>query len=145
MVANGPAIRLLPRLDDDNRFFWTSGSDGRLRFQRCPSCHTYVHPPSPCCPTCLQVGPEPEPVSGRGTVASFTVNHQQWIPGSEPYIIAWVAIEEQEGLRLTTNLVEVEPDDVRIGMPVEVLFEQHDEVYLPLFRPATGGGPEVGR
>ncbi len=136
MTADGPPIRLLPRLDTDNRFFWTSGADGRLRFLRCRACESFVHPPAPCCPTCLSGYLTPEPVSGRAVVESFTVNHQQWIPGSEPYIVAWVSIEEQADVRLTTNLVGVEPEEVRIGMPVEVLFEEHDGVYLPLFRPA---------
>jgi uncharacterized OB-fold protein len=46
-----------------------------------------------------------------------------------------VAIDEQESVRLTTNLIDVEPEDIRTGMPVEVVFEQHEDVYLPLFRP----------
>ncbi len=141
MVADGPPIRLLPRVDNDNRFFWTSGTDGKLRFQRCSQCRSIVHPPAPRCPFCLTDSLVPEAVSGRGTVASFTVNHQQWIPGSEPYVIAWVSIAEQPDVRLTTNLVGLEPDDLRIGMEVEVVFEHHDDVYLPLFRPVGPGGP----
>lgn len=73
-------------------------------------------------------------MSGRATVASFTVNHQQWIPGADPYIVAWVALDEQPDVRLTTNLVGIEPDQVAVGMAVEVFFERHDDVYLPLFR-----------
>jgi len=136
MISSGPPFRLLPRLDDENRFFWTSGADGLLRFQRCGSCRTLVHPPAPRCPFCLDGPLSPEAVSGRATVASFTVNHQQWIPGSDPYIVAWVAIEEQPDVRLTTNLIEIEPGDVTVGMEVEVVFEQHDDVFLPLFRAA---------
>ena len=75
-------------------------------------------------------------MSGRGRVESFTVNHQQWIPGSDPYIIAWVSVEEQPELRLTTNLVGVEPEDVKIGMPVRVVFEENEDVFVPLFTPA---------
>ena len=52
-------------------------------------------------------------------------------------MIGLVAIDEQASVRLTTNLVDVEPEDVRTGMPVEVVFEQNDDVYLPLFRPAA--------
>ena len=52
-------------------------------------------------------------VSGRATVVAHTVNVHQWIPGSEPYVIGLVAIEEQESVRLTTNLVDVEPDDIQ--------------------------------
>lgn len=135
-MARGPAIRLLPRLDQENEFFWTSGADGHLRFLRCEQCRTYVHPPAPRCPECLSDALAPEAVSGRGTIVAFTLNEQAWIPGSDPYLIGLVAIDEQESVRLTTNLVDVEPDEVRIGMRVEVVFEHHDDVYLPLFRPA---------
>ncbi len=135
MLASGPSLRLLPRLDPDNTFFWTSGADGRLRFLRCPSCRTFVHPPAPRCPTCLDDGLAPEAVSGRAVVASYTVNHHQWIPGSEPYVVAWVSIVEQPDVRLTTNLVGLEPEELRIGMEVEVQFEEHEGVFLPLFGP----------
>ena len=137
MLANGPSFRVLPRLDDENRFFWTSGADGVLRILRCNNCHFYIHPPSPICPRCLSRDVAPQTVSGRGRVETFTINYQQWIPGSEPYVVAWVSIDEQPDLRLTTNLVDVEPDDVAIGMAVEVVFEQNDDVYIPLFRPVS--------
>ena len=135
MTADGPPFRLLPRLDAENRFFWTSGSDGRLRFQRCGACRRFVHPPVPRCPECLAEALVPEVVSGRAHVESFTLNLQQWIPGADPYLVAWVSIDEQPDIRLTTNLVGVDADQVRIGMPVEVVFEHQDDVYLPLFRP----------
>ena len=134
-------MRLLPRLDAENRFFWTSGADGRLRFLRCQDCGMFFHPPAPRCPDCLSDRVADEPVSGRASVVSYTVNHQQWIPGGEPYVIGLVAIAEQEDVRLSTNLVDVEPDDVRIGMPVEVVFEHDDDVYLPLFRPVEVVAP----
>ncbi|HSS10835.1 MAG TPA: Zn-ribbon domain-containing OB-fold protein, partial [Acidimicrobiales bacterium] len=119
-------FRILPRLTQDNQFFWTSGADGRLRFLRCQSCGDYVHPPAPICPECLTKTLVPEPVSGRATVATYTVNVQPWIPGFDPpYVIAIVEIEEQPSVRLTTNIVGCSPEDVRIGMPVEVVFEQY--------------------
>ncbi len=144
MTARGPAFRLLPRVDQDNRFFWTSGADGRLRFLRCAHCRYYVHPPAPRCPECLSEEVVPEEVSGRATVVAHTVNVHSWIPGSEPYVIGLVAIDEQPSVRLTTNLVDVEPEDIRDGMPVEVVFEENDDVFLPLFRPVVasdGGAP----
>jgi uncharacterized OB-fold protein len=129
-------FRVLPRLDDDNEFFWTSGADGTLRFLRCTTCGYYVHPPSPICPNCLTRTLVPEPVSGRATVASFTVNHQPWMPTFEgPYVIALVEIDEQPSVRLMTNIVDCDVDEVHVGMPVEVTFEHNDEVWLPLFRP----------
>jgi uncharacterized OB-fold protein len=138
VTADGPAFRLLPRLEPDNEFFWTSGADGRLRFLRCADCGHYCHPPYPRCPVCLSAHMAPEPVSGRATLVAHTVNVHGWIPGSEPYIIGLVAIAEQESVRLTTNLVGVEPGDVRTGMELEVVFEQADDVWLPLFRPVGG-------
>ena len=99
------------------------------------ACRHYVHPPVPRCSYCLDGSLVPEPVSGTGIVHSFTVNHQQWIPGSDPYVIGLVTIAEQDDVRLTTNLVDCAPDDVRVGMAVEVTFEQSEDVWLPLFRP----------
>jgi uncharacterized protein len=141
MVANGPSFRLLPRLSDDNSFFWTSGSDGVLRFLRCEDCHFYIHPPGPVCPRCLSRNLAPHAVSGRGKVETFSLNVQQWIPGSDPYLIAWVSIDEQPDVRLTTNLVGTEPDEVFVGMEVEVEFEHLDDVYIPLFRPVATKAP----
>jgi len=135
MVANGPVLRLLPKLSDDVAFFWTSGQDGVLRFLHCNACGDFVHPPAPVCRRCLSRDVSPEAVSGRGHVETFTVNHQQWIPGSDTYIIAWVSIDEQPDVRLTTNLVDVDPADVRIGMPVRVVFEHVEDVWFPLFTP----------
>lgn len=137
MLANGPILRLLPRIDKDNEFFWTSGEDSRLRFLSCMACKSLVHPPGPCCPYCLARDLAPKVVSGRGIVESFTVNHQQWIPGSDPYIVGLISIVEQRDVRLMTNLIEVEADDLYIGMEVEVVFEQSDDVYLPLFKPVS--------
>lgn len=131
-------FRILPRLTPDNEFFWTSGADGRLRFLRCDDCGKYVHPPSPICPDCLSKDLTPTPVSGRATVHTYTVNHQPWIPTFDPpYVVAIVAIEEQDDVRLMTNIVGCSPDDVRIGMPVQVTFEEYEDVFIPLFEPVT--------
>ena len=140
MTASGPPIRLLPRLDDDNRFFWTAGADGVLRFLRCDACGHYVHPPVPRCSYCLEAALAPADVSGRGIVHSFTVNHQQWFPDADDYIIGLVTIAEQDDVRLTTNLVDCDARELAVGLTVEVTFEHHDDVWLPLFRPA-GGSP----
>lgn len=129
--------RVLPTTDEPSGFFWTSGADGRLRFLRCTACSTLIHPPAPVCPSCYGREAQPSPVSGRGTVHSFTVNHQPWDGDPEPWVIALVSIDEQPDVRLTTNLVDVAPDAVRIGMPVEVTFEDHDPVFVPLFRPVA--------
>ena len=76
----------------------------------------------------------PRAVSGRGSVASFTVNHQRWVSDLPvPHVVAIVELAEQPGLRLLSNIVGGAPDDVHIGMPVRVTFEQIVDVWLPLF------------
>ncbi|MBB6190434.1 putative OB-fold protein [Sphingobium wenxiniae] len=128
--------RSLPLLDDLNRFYWTSGKDGVLRMLRCQSCGHWQHPPRPVCPKCLGRKLEPDTLSGKGKVFSFTVNAKSWGPGLEvPYVIGIVMLDEQDGLQLTTNLRDVAPEDVKIGMPVEVFFEKDEDVWLPMFRP----------
>ena len=78
-------------------------------------------------------------MSGRATLAAVTVNHQMWIPTIEPpYVIGIVEIEEQPSVRLTTNIVGCDVGDVHIGMPLQVDFEEHDDVFLPVFRPMEG-------
>ena len=132
-----PSKRPLPMLTDSNRFFWTSGADGRLRFLRCTACLNYIHPPVPVCDKCLSMEQEVVVVSGRATLAAVTVNHQMWIPTIEPpYVIGIVEIQEQASVRLTTNIVGCDAADVHIGMPLQVDFEEHDDVFLPVFRPA---------
>ena len=126
--------RTLPALDDVNRPFWTSGADGRLRIQRCSDCGRWQHPPTVACPNCGSERLSFEQVSGLGTVEEHTVNHQAWRPGmSAPYGIAIVGLDEQPGLRLTTNVVGVRPEAVQIGQRVRAVFEQCEDVWLPLF------------
>ncbi|MGI8797375.1 MAG: Zn-ribbon domain-containing OB-fold protein [Acidimicrobiia bacterium] len=140
-------FRILPRVIDLNRHFWTGGEDGELRFLRCQDDGTYVHPPSPRCPNCLGKNVSPEDVSGRATVVTYSINHQQWMPGPEvPYVVAIVEIVEQEGVRLTTNIVNCDVHAVRIGMPVRVVFEEHadgdERVWIPLFEPMKTDGEQ---
>lgn len=140
LMVNDRPFRLLPQVTPENEHFWTGGATGELRFLRCRACRTYVHPPAPVCPECLATDLVPEPVSGRARLLTYTVNHHRWIPGFDPpYVVAIVEIEEQEGLRLTTNLVGCPPEEISIGMPLRVRFEARDEgIYLPLFEPAEG-------
>ena len=136
-VSDNP-FRVLPRVTPENEHFWRGGERGELRFLRCAACHTYVHPPSPVCPRCYGRELSPEAVSGRATVLTFTWNHQPWVPSPDhPYAIAIVEMEEQVGLRLMTNVLRVTPETLRVGMPVQVLFEQHDDVWIPLFEPRS--------
>lgn len=130
-------FRVLPATSGRTAFFWTSGADGRIRFLRCSSCAYFIHPPTSYCPRCGGREAAPDVVGGTGTLYSFTVNHQAWDGVGDTYVIGIVELDEQVDLRLMTNIVGVASDDVHIGMPVEVVFEDHGEVHLPLFRPAA--------
>ena len=133
--------RPVPELTPANEWFWTGGADGRLRIQGCDDCGALVHPPVPICPSCRSREHSPVVVSGRATVAGYTVNRHHWLPGFEPpYVIAVVALEEDPSVRLTTNLPDVTPEqiergEVGIGSEVAVRFEPHGEVWVPLFDP----------
>ena len=104
-----------------------------------------VHPPVPSCPACRGSAWTPVEVSGQATIVGFTVNQHPWIPGFDPpYVIAVVALAEDPTVRLTTNIVGCEPEDVAIGQEVAVRFEHHEDVWLPLFEP-TGRMDPVDR
>ena len=126
--------RPLPRLDADNRAFWTGGAQGELRIHHCRDCGSWIHPPMPVCRACRSENVGPEAVAGTGVVDSFTVNYQAWAPGVEvPFVIARVALDGAPGVILTTNIVNCAPDAVDIGDKVRVVFEQHEDVWIPLF------------
>jgi uncharacterized OB-fold protein len=126
--------RPLPRLDADNRAFWTGGAAGELRIMRCADCAAFIHPPRPVCRNCLSDKVAPEAVAGTGVVDTFTINHQAWYPGLEvPFVIAPVALDGAPGVFLTTNIVGCPPESVEIGDRVRVIFEQQEDIYLPLF------------
>lgn len=136
--------RTLPLLNDENRFFWTSGSEGVLRVLRCQACGVWRHPPSPVCSACLSGRLVAQAVSGEGEVFSFTLNMKAWAPGLEvPFAIAIVRLDEQADLKLTSNLVGVAPDEVHIGMRVRVTFEQDEDAWLPMFRPDLDSAAEA--
>lgn len=135
-------MRPLPELTPASEWFWTSGADGVLRIQGCSDCGALVHPPVPICPRCRSRSWQPTPVSGRGSVVGFTVNHHRWLPGFDPpYVIAIVALEEDPAVRLTTNITGCPPEAVHVGQAVAVRFEEHDGVWLPLFEPTGAPDP----
>ena len=126
----------LPEVTDDSAAFWQGGADGVLRIHRCRSCRTWFHPPTPVCPDCLSLDVGPEPTSGRATVQGFSINTQPWSPDMVvPYVVGVVSVDDAPGVQLTTRVVDVAPDAVHVGMPVEVTFLGVDDIFLPLFRP----------
>lgn len=130
--------RPLPELTPLNEFFWTAGGDGVLRIQECRDCAALIHPPQPVCRYCRSRNMGVRDVSGKATLSAFTVNHRFGFPDlPPPYVVAQVAVVEDPRVRLTTNIVECEPDELALGQTVEVAFEKIEDVWLPNFRPAA--------
>jgi len=130
----------LPRIDEESRGYWEALARHELYVQRCGACGTTRFYPRAVCPACLSSRVEWIRASGRGAVYTFTVTHQNQAPGFRgevPYVLA--VVELAEGVRLLTNIVDCPPDEVRIGMPVEVVFEDvTPTITLAKFRPAPG-------
>lgn len=134
--------RPLPLITPENEFFWTSGADGKLRFQECKACESLIHPPAPVCRYCRSLDVGVRAVSGRATLAGFTINERFSLPGlAAPYVIAQVAIAEDPRVRLTTNIVDCDFGELELGQQVEVVFEQFEDVWFPLFRPVRDAEP----
>lgn len=118
--------------------FWQAAAEHRLVVQRCTGCgHTRL-PPAPVCPECRSADSDWKALSGRGEVYTYTVVHRPLAANQKlPFVIAVIALEGGGGVRLISNLVEVEPQHVSIGMAVEVVWEDMGpELALPRFRPA---------
>jgi uncharacterized OB-fold protein len=129
---------VVPGLTPDTAAFWTGGRNGQLLISHCAQCGNYMHPPSPICLNCRSRTVRPEPVSGFGSVYTFTINYQPWTPDAVvPFVFAMVELDEQPRLLLMTNIVNCPVEQVFIGMRVQVLFRQRDEVWLPYFEPAS--------
>ena len=122
----------------DTKEYWDSCKRHELRIQRCCDCGTYRFPPRAACHNCTSLNAEWVKVTGRGKVHSYCAAVEPVHPALKdkpPYSIALVDLEE--GARMMTNIVDCDPYDVAIDMPVEVVFEDlTDEISLPKFRPS---------
>jgi uncharacterized OB-fold protein len=129
----------IPTITPEMRPFFEAAKRRQLVVQRCLDCGVHRFPAREICSACLSSRREWVPVSGRGEVFSFNVMHQVYHPGfaaEVPYAVVLVKLEE--GPKMTSNLLGVAPRDIRVGMPVRVVFEDvSDEVALPKFEPAT--------
>ncbi len=129
----------LPHLDEENRPWWDALKRHELYIQRCRDCGALRYYPRALCPECLSSRTEWLRSKGAGKVYTFTVTYQNTAPGfreSLPYVLAYVELEE--GLKMLTNIVDCRPEEVRIGMPVAVVFDDvTPEVTLAKFRPVS--------
>ena len=119
--------------DDD--FFWEGARDGKLLIQKCDNCQTVRHPPLPMCPKCQCLDWSPEQLSGRGEVLGWVMSkHPTRTDLTDNRIVVLVGLEE--GPRLISNLQGIELEDVQVGQPVEVFYQEFGDVVLPQFKPA---------
>ena len=138
-------VRPVPIPDSVSEFYWESAKKGRLAIQGFEGMDVLQHPPSPV-PEVPGGGPPAEravpvavEVSGRGTLFSFTILRQPFHPGfvdAIPLMIGLTELDDAPGVRILTNIVDAQPDELRIGLPMEVVFERRGDMVLPQFRPA---------
>jgi uncharacterized protein len=130
-----------PIPDFDAEEFWAGCNRGELMMQRCAACRKFRWLPRPMCPFCNSLDREWVKTSGRGKVYSYTVITHPVHPAAVsrvPYNVAQVQLEEDPDLILVTNLVALKNEEIRIDMPVQVVFEEHEPgVKLPKFKPAS--------
>jgi uncharacterized OB-fold protein len=136
MMAN--TDRPLPNLlEPDTRPFWAATKQHELRYQVCDDCGGTVFHPRRHCTHCLGLNLSWRSSNGEGAVYTFSIVRQNYHPafrGRVPYVIAWVDLDE--GFRLLSNVVGVEPEEMRVGLRVRVEWEDHEALSLPLFQPA---------
>jgi uncharacterized OB-fold protein len=132
--------RPLPNLKEhDTREFWQATKDGELKYQRCDACGTVVFYPRHHCTSCLSTALSWHTASGRGTVYTYSVVRKAEHPffrTQVPYAVAWIDLDE--GPRILSNIVGIDDPatDIEVGQRVMVEWEIHDDLAIPLFRPA---------
>jgi uncharacterized protein len=132
--------RPLPNLKEhDTREFWQATKDGELTYQRCDACGTVVFYPRHHCTSCLSLSLSWHTASGRGTVYTYSVVRKAEHPffrTQVPYAVAWIDLDE--GPRILSNIVGIDDPatDIAVGQRVMVEWEIHDDLAIPLFRPA---------
>ncbi|MCO5090945.1 Zn-ribbon domain-containing OB-fold protein [Bosea sp. (in: a-proteobacteria)] len=139
MARQNNSDHILPEISEEGKPFWDGCQDGELRIQRCDDCSRIQWFPRSYCRNCQSGKLSWSKGSGHGKVYSFTIVYRPMLPTmAVPYVFAIVELDE--GYRMVTNIVGCEPDQVRIGMPVEVMFEHLTDddgatIALPKFRP----------
>ena len=127
---------LRPYVDYDNKGFWDAIREHRLVFQRCSECGLIVHRPRPMCPQCLSTEREWAPSEGKGRIYTYVdfVYQNASYPGIKvPYVV--VVVEMLEGVRMISNMIEESAEDIYVGMPVEVVFDDMaEDLTLPKFK-----------
>ena len=122
--------------------WWQAAAEHRLVVQHCTSCEHTRLPPAPICPECRSADSDWKEVSGRGKVYTYTTVHRAIAAGQElPFVIAGIELEDAGGVRIISNLVAADLEEIEIGLPVELVWEDMSEdLAIPRFRPVRVGG-----
>jgi uncharacterized OB-fold protein len=133
-------VRPVPVPDPVSQFYWDAAKSGVLAIQGFPEIGHVQHPPSPVpeVPGGAEGTPAAVEVTGRGTLFAYTILHQPFHPGfvdAVPLIIGLTELDDAPGVRILTNIVEADPDELQCGLPMEVVFETRGDFALPQFRP----------
>ena len=127
----------LPVIQPYSQAFWDATNDGKFLIQHCNSCDSNIFYPRRDCPECWSNDLNWIEAEGKGKVFSFSITHEGVEPmfqGDLPIVLAWVDLPE--GPRVNTNIINCDPEDVEIGMEVEVVYvKATDDVTIPYFQP----------
>lgn len=123
----------------ETKIFWEGCKQGEFRIQKCDDCGKIIFYPRALCPQCMSDKISWMKSSGKGEIYSFSVHHRGATPAFKtPYVVALVDLEE--GVRVMTNIVGCDFNEVKIGMKVKVVFEPlTEEINLPKFEPSKEG------
>jgi uncharacterized OB-fold protein len=127
-----------PMSDNESLPWWKAAAEHRLVVQRCTDCSQMRLPAAPVCAGCRSAASDWKELSGRGRLYTYTIVHRPIAPDQEvPFLVAVVELEGAGGVRMITNLVETRQEELEIGMPVEVVWEDMSaNLAIPRFRVA---------
>lgn len=131
------SLRPVPHPNQESKLFWEGCRQHRLILQKCKKCETLIFYPRSFCPECMSDELDWIDVSGKGTIYSFTIVYRPPLPvfaEKGPYVLA--LIDLAEGPRMMSNVINISPSEVKVGMKVRCIFEDVNEsISLPLFEP----------
>jgi len=130
--------KLVPTPSIDSQPYWDGLKEHKLKLQKCANCGKIRHYPRPVCDSCWSMEVDWIEASGKGTVHSWTVSHHAFLPAYKKELpLILVTVDLEEGVRMNSQLRDSKPEDLKLGMPVEVIYEDAtDDLTLPMFRPA---------
>ena len=133
--------KALPTITQDNEEFWKGCKRHELLIQKCQDCRRYRMYPQPMCPECGSMKAKWKKVTGRGKIYSFVIIRYSAHPlfkDKVPYAVVLVELDDAQGIRIFSNIIGCEPEKIKIGMPVEVVFEDiTGEITIPKFKPIS--------